>query len=92
MYRKILLAYDGSTEGRRALREGAAADRMTGGGADIGPEGAPVVAVEGHGQRVPQTDGAAILVDPRTSWGGRAPPLQIRCSAGGVRSSSRENP
>ncbi len=24
MYRKILLAYDGSTEGRRALREGAA--------------------------------------------------------------------
>lgn len=24
MYRKILLAYDGSVEGRRALREGAA--------------------------------------------------------------------
>lgn len=27
MYRKILLAYDGSTEGRRALREGAALAR-----------------------------------------------------------------
>ena len=34
--------------------EGAAADRVAGGRADIGPEGAPVVAVEGHGQRVPQ--------------------------------------
>ena len=35
------------------IGEGAAADRVAGGRADIGPEGAPVIAVEGHGQRVP---------------------------------------
>jgi hypothetical protein len=34
--------------------EGAAGDRVAGSRADVGPEGAPVVAVEGHGWRLPQ--------------------------------------